>query len=138
MTTRMNYYLGVKSIQDAANAIDELSFMKVLDKSTLQVQITNIDRIRLTVGPASKDDDLSKGLMIYIGGSFTSGEMNEIEHLSRLADKSVTTMVAEFVAKQAAAIQSQGKSATHMILGQSSPEKRPAASSAKKWWEFWK
>lgn len=118
MTTSMNYYLGVKTIQDAANAIDELSFMKVLDKSALQVQITNTDRIKLSVGPASKDNDLSKGLMIYIGGSFTSSEMEEINSLSKLADKSVTTMVAEFVARQAAAMQSKGISATHMIWGQ--------------------
>ena len=127
MTTRMNYYLGVKSNQDAANAIDELSFMKVLNKSTLQVQNKKGSRIGLRVGPASKDNDRSKGLMIYIGGSFTSDEMNEIKHLSRLADNSVTSMVTEFVARQAVAMQSQGKSDTHMILGQS-----------KKWWEFWK
>ncbi len=106
MTTKMNYYLGVKTLRDAANAIDELSFMKVLDKSTLQVQITNIDRIKLSVGPASKDNNLSKGLMIYIGGSFTPREMEEINLLSKLADESVTTMVAEFVARQAVSMKS--------------------------------
>ena len=118
MTTKMNYYLGVKTLRDAANAIDELSFMEVLDKSKLQVQITNTDRIKLSVGPASKDNDLSKGCMIYIAGSFISSEMEEINNLSKLADKSVTTMVVEFVARQTVAMKSKGISATHMILGQ--------------------
>lgn len=117
MLTGMIYYLGVKSIRDAADAIDELSFVNVLNKSTLQIFTKNHDRITVTVGPASKDDDLSKGLMIVIGGSFTSKEMTEIENLSRLADKSITTMVAEFVARQAVDLQSQSKSVTHMILG---------------------
>lgn len=79
MKKEMNYYLVVKAIQDAAKAIDTLSFMKVIDPSILSVQITNIDRINLTVGPASKDDDFSKGVMIYIGGRFTPDEMKEIE-----------------------------------------------------------
>ena len=114
----MNYYLGVKKIKDAANALDELSFFKVLDVSTMQVRITNDNRIYLRVGPASSDDDMSKGVMIWIGGSFTISEMNEIEKLARLADNSVTTMVAEFVAKQAIAMQSKGASASHRILGQ--------------------
>ena len=37
------YYLGLKTTQDAANAVDELSFMKVLNKSTFEVQIPNDD-----------------------------------------------------------------------------------------------
>ena len=43
--------------------------------------------------------------------------MEEINNLSKLADKSVTTMVAEFVARQAVSMQGKGISATHMILG---------------------
>lgn len=117
MKKEMNYYLVVKAIQDAAKAIDTLSFMKVIDPSILSVQITNIDRINLTVGPASKDDDFSKGVMIYIGGRFTPDEMKEIEGMSKHADKSVTRMVAKFVAKQAVSFQNQDKSATHMLLG---------------------
>ena len=71
----------------------------------------------MTIGPASSDDDFSKGLMILIGGSFTSDEMTEIENLSRLADKPVTKLVAEYVARQAVAMQSQSTSVTHRILG---------------------
>lgn len=115
--TSMNYYLSVKTIQDAANAIDSLSFMKVLDQSTLQVQITNDDRIKLSVGPAAKDNDFSKGLMIYFGGNFTSDEMHEIEGLAKFVDKSVTSHVAEFVTRQAVDLQSKGISAIHQILG---------------------
>ena len=70
MTTNMNYYLGVKTIQDAANALNKLSFMKIIDASTLTVEVANSDRIVFRAGPASKDDDLSKGLMLWIGGSF--------------------------------------------------------------------
>jgi hypothetical protein len=132
------YYLGVMSIQDAASAVDELSFMKVLDPSTMKVQITNMDRIQLAVGPASSDNDFSKGVMITIGGRFTSAEMNEIEGLGRLADTSVTNLVTEFVAKQAKQMVAQGLPGTHMILGQLTREKGPRASSARKWWNFWK
>lgn len=39
MLTSMDYYLGVKTIENAADAIDELSFINVLDKTTLQVEI---------------------------------------------------------------------------------------------------
>jgi hypothetical protein len=118
MLTGMIYYLGVKTIQNAADALDKLTFIEVLNRSTLQIYNKHYDRTTVTVGPASKDDDLSKGLMIVIGGSFTSDEMTEIKNLSKLADKSVTTMVAEYIARQAVALQSQGKGTTHMILGQ--------------------
>jgi len=131
--TNANYYLGVETINDAANAIDSLSFMKVLDKATLQVRITNDDRIKLSVGPAAKNDDLSKGLMIYLGGMFTDAEINEIKSLSRLANGRVTNMVAEFVARQAVSLQKQGSFATHIILGHDSGE-----NVSKKWWEFWR
>jgi hypothetical protein len=116
VTTNMHYYLGVKTIPDAVDAIGKLSFMKVLDKAAVKVQsLTN--RITLAVGPASADDDLSKGLMIYIGGSFTPEEMKEMDNLSVLADKAVTLLVAQYAAKQMIALQSQGKFATHKILG---------------------
>jgi hypothetical protein len=111
------------------------SFIKVLNEETLEIQITGFDRISLTVGPASSDDDLSKGLMIYLGGKFTEGEMNEIRRLGTLADKGVTNMVAVFVAKQAAAMQKQGLSGTHEILGQASTAD---SSAEKKWWQLWK
>jgi hypothetical protein len=117
MLTGMLYYLGVKSIPDAADAIDELSFVNVLNRSTMQIFTKNHERITVTIGPASSDDDFSKGLMILIGGSFTSDEMTEIENLSRLADKPVTKLVAEYVARQAVAMQSQSTSVTHRILG---------------------
>jgi hypothetical protein len=61
VTTNMNYYLGVKTIPDAVDAIGQLSFIKVLDKAAARVQsLTN--RITLVVGPASAYDDLSKGV----------------------------------------------------------------------------
>jgi len=114
----MNYYLGVKSLANAADAINELFFMKVLDISTFQVQIKNIDHIKMSVGPASSDNDMSKGVMLYIGGKFTPEEMAEISKMSRHSDKFVTEMVSVFVAGQSVMMQNKGISAAHTILGQ--------------------
>ena len=86
----MNYYLGVKTVTDAANALSDLPFLKVLDKTTLNVEVKGIDRINMRAGPASKDNDLSKGIMIWIGGRFTTDEMNALDKLAVYADKSVT------------------------------------------------
>lgn len=130
-----HYYLGVKTIPKAVEAINQLSFMKVLDEETLEVQITGFDRISLTVGPASSDNDLSKGLLIYLGGKFTESEMDEISSLGSLADKNVTKMVAVFVAKQMVTLQKQGSSGIHEILGQTFAADKPAD---KKWWQLWK
>lgn len=117
MTTELNYLLGVRSIEDAARAIDELSFMEVLDIPTAQIKITNIDRINVRIAPVSDDSGLSKGFMVWIGGSFTSSEMDEIERLSRLADKSVTPMVQAFMVSQMIAARRQGMSMTCFVLG---------------------
>lgn len=118
MRMNMNYYLGVKTIPDAVNALKNLSFLKVLNASTLEVQVFHSDRMNYVTGPASKDNDLSKGLMIWIGGALTDTECQEIEKLSSHADKTVTDMVSEYVARQIILFNSKGISATHFILGQ--------------------
>ena len=119
----MNYYLGVKSLQDAQYAIDKLS-------TGIHSQIQSKGRIKMTVGPASADNDMTKGVMIWIGGEFTQEEIAEIGNLSGLADKSVTDLIMAFVAKQAVNMRNQGLSSSHTILGQE--EKK----TKKKWWQF--
>lgn len=121
--TYMNYYLGVQSLQDAQYAIDKLS-------SGIHSQIQSKSRINMTVGPASADNDMTKGVMIWIGGEFTQNEMAEIDSLGGLADNLVTDLVVAFVAKQAVNMRSQDLSSSHTILGQE--EKK----SKKKWWQF--
>lgn len=125
-----NYYLGVKTVLEAARALGQLPFVKVLDIPTLTTQIMDDDRIVLRCGPASSDNDLSKGVMIWITGRFTPDETVALDRLSGLADPAVTKMVATFVTKQAVDMQRQGIGATHKILGQ--------ASSERQWWKFWK
>jgi hypothetical protein len=117
MTTEMDYFLGVKTVEDAANALDELTFVKILDRSTLHMRLNNIDRMKIMVAPASEDNDLAKGVMIWIGGGFTTSEMSEIENLGRLADMSVTALATTFVAKHVIARQRAGMATTQMILG---------------------
>lgn len=128
-----NYYLGVKTCEDAARAISNLPFVKVLDVPTLRVRV-NTDRIQLTTGPASADDDLSKGVMILIIGNFTQTETDALKNLAGFADKAVTSLVAVFAAKQMVAMQSQGVSAMHVILGQAAPQLPPQ----RKWWHLGK
>lgn len=115
MTTNMNYYLGVKSLQVAAQALNSLSFVKILDVSTMRAQITNMNRIEVIVGPA-KGEDMSSGVIVCITGSFTDSEMVEIDKLAKFADKSVIPMVAVTVAQTMVALRQQGISGTHKIL----------------------
>jgi hypothetical protein len=107
----MNFYLGVKNLQDAQTATDELP-------SSIHVQIRDKGRINMVVGPAAADNDMEKGVMLYLGGNFTQEEMSEIYNLGKYADKSVTDLVVTFVAKQAVNMHNQGLSSPHTILGQ--------------------
>lgn len=117
MTTPMAYYLGVKTVPDSAAALDKLSFVKILDKRTLHMQVQNVDRINVAVVPLSGSDDLSQGLVICIEGMFTDGEMKEIEGLSELEAASLSAAVTKFVAKMMVARQKEGIFVTQRILG---------------------
>ena len=113
MLTIKSYYLGVDSVDTALDAIDTLPFCSVFDRAKAQVQITNIDRIRVMLVPAGD----SEGAIIIITGSFTPEEMLEIETLSQYEHKPLRKEVAEVVAKTVVDLQTKGVSGTHHILG---------------------
>ena len=68
------YYLGVKTYEDAAAALQRLSFVRVLDPSTGTIEITGIDRIKIACAPASEDKDLGKGVVVFVAGKLTPSE----------------------------------------------------------------
>jgi hypothetical protein len=121
----MNYYLGVKTVPDAAKALGRLSFVRVLDPSILKVLVPapHDRRIILQCGPASSDDDLSKGVMILLIGMFTSIEMQEIDLLSNQADPIVTDLIMKFVETKVIPLQKPGQDSfnMHIILQQDLP-----------------
>ncbi len=82
--TKANYYLAVKTLQEARKAMVELYFIKILGED--KIQITNINRINLKVFPLTKDGDLSKGVVMWLGGNFADSEMIEITRLSKYSD----------------------------------------------------
>lgn len=116
-----HYYLGVKTLEDAAAALERLSFVRVLDPSTMTLEITGIDRIGVVAAPASVDGDLAKGIALAVFGDLTASECQEVESLAGLADEAVTIMVRDLAARNMVALSKGGYGGVHVVLERPRP-----------------
>ena len=117
-----HYYLGVKTLEDAAAALQRLSFITVLDPSAMTLEITGIDRIGVAAAPASVDGDLAKGVALAVFGDLTASECQEVESLAGLADEAVTLMVRDVCARSMAELSKGGYGGVHVVLERPRPD----------------